>query len=124
MLRRPQECPARSVWQGQAHFADWTALRPRLIASSLPTAEQTAAPTGTRAAAPTAATSDKPDDEKQHDGAYGGVDDRTDNSHTKMDTEPRQQPVADEGADNADYHVTDEAKAGPLHDSPGSNADQ
>ena len=47
-------------------------------------AAPTAAPTNSRVTAPTATTSDEPDDEKQHDGANGGVDDRTDNSHTPV----------------------------------------
>jgi hypothetical protein len=36
-----------------------------------------------------------------------------------MDTESRQQPVADEGADNSDCHVTNDAKAGPSHNPTG-----
>jgi hypothetical protein len=75
----------------------------------------TAAPT----AAPAAPISDEPDDEKQHDRADGGIDDRADNSDTKMETELRHQPVANEGADNPDYHVTNEPKAGPLDDLTG-----
>jgi hypothetical protein len=45
-----------------------------------------------------------------------------------MQTEPRHQPVADEGAHNADDHVADEAEAGPLDDltgqPPGYQTDQ
>ena len=61
-----------------------------------------------------ATTSDEPDDEKQHDRADGGVDNSTDSSHTELDTKARHQPIADEGADNSDHHVTDETKAGSL----------
>jgi hypothetical protein len=77
---------------------------------------------------PTGTTSDEPDDEKQNDATYGGVDDRTDDSRPKMQTEPRHQRVTDEGADNADDHVADEAEAGPLDDltgqPPGYQTDQ
>jgi hypothetical protein len=87
-----------------------------------------AASAATPAAAPAAATANEPDDEKEHDSAQGGVDDRGDKSETKMDTELRHQPVADEGADNSDDHVADEPKAGPLHDltgqPPGSKTNQ
>ena len=78
----------------------------RVVATS---GRPAAAPTVSRAAAPTAGTTDESDKKQQHDGAYGGVDDRTDNSHTKMQTESRHQPVTDEGADNADDHVADKA---------------
>src|SRR6202030_2951562 len=61
------------------------------------------APTTARAIAfPIAATPDEPHDEQQHDSAHGGVDDRGDNSDTKMDTKPSQQPAPNEGTDNTD----------------------
>jgi hypothetical protein len=65
---------------------------------------------------------DEPDDEQQYDGADGGVDDRADNSVAKMDSELRQQPVADEGTDNSDYHVTNYAKTRPPDDLAGQPA--
>src|ERR1700730_18260189 len=65
-------------------------------------------------AAPAAATPKQPDDQKQHDGTDSGVDDRADNPHAKVDTDARQQPIADERADNADDQVTDQSEAGPL----------
>jgi hypothetical protein len=54
-------------------------------------------------AAPASATSDKPNDEEEQRGADGGVDNCVDNSGTKMNTELRWQPVADEGTNNSDY---------------------
>ena len=33
-----------------------------------------------------------------------------------MDAEARQQPIADERADDADQEIADQAKAGPLDD--------
>jgi hypothetical protein len=94
---------------GWEQFADLTPLWLRLISPSLPAA----GPTKSRAAAPPAATSDKPDDEKQHDGADRRVDDPTDGSHTKLDTKARHQPVTNECADNPDYYVAEEAIARP-----------
>jgi hypothetical protein len=105
-----------------SEFAGRTATWPRRISFLLPSAAPRATPANSGTAAPTAATADEPDDQKQHDGAYGGVEDRTDNSHAKMDIEPGQQPVADEGADHTDYHVTDEAKAGSPDDLTGQPA--
>jgi len=100
-------------------FADRAATWPRRISSLLQSAAPWATPANSGSAAPTAATADEPDDEKQYDGAYGGVEDRADDSNTKMDIEPGQQPVADEGADHSDHHVTDEAKAGSPDDLAG-----
>ena len=40
----------------------------------------------------------------------------------RRDAELRQQPVADEGADNADDEIADEAEAGPAHDFAGEPA--
>src|SRR4029077_15502119 len=87
---------------------------------------QTAPPTP--AAVPSAASTDQPDDDQQQDGADGGVDDRADNPGTEMDTDLRQEPVADEGTDDNDYHVTNEAKTGALDDlagqPPGNKANE
>jgi hypothetical protein len=45
-----------------------------------------------------------------------------------MDTEPRQQPVPNQGTDNTDDEVADHAKPGPTHDltrqPAGDHADQ
>ena len=35
-----------------------------------------------------------------------------------MEPELRQQPIADEGADNADEEIADQPEAGPAHDWP------
>jgi hypothetical protein len=58
---------------------------------------------------------DEPDDEEQQHGADRGVDDRGDDSGTNMETQLRHQPTANEGADNTDQQVTNEAKSGPVH---------
>jgi hypothetical protein len=76
----------------------------------------TAAPSAPTAALPVAAAPDEPHDEQQQDSAYRGVGDCRDNSGTKIDTEPRQQPSPNEGTDNADDEITNESKTGPAHD--------
>jgi hypothetical protein len=75
-----------------------------------PTVPPTASPT----AAPASATSDKPDDEEEQRSTDGSVDNCGDNPCTKMNIQLRQQPVADEGANNSDYQVTNEAKSSPV----------
>jgi hypothetical protein len=87
------------------------ALRHGFAASRL----QTAPPT----AVPLAASTDQPYHDQQQDGADGGVDDRADNSDTKMDTDLRQEPVADEGANNSDDEVTNQAETCALYDLAG-----
>jgi len=89
---------------------------------ALTTAAPTAPTTAPTIAFPIAAAPDEPHDEQQHDSAYGGVEDRPYNSDTKMDTEPRQQPVPNEGTDNTDHEVTNKSKTSPLHDSTGQPA--
>jgi hypothetical protein len=75
------------------------------------------------APAPTAAkavaTAQQPNYKQKKDGADGGVDDRGDNSGPEMDAELRQQPVANERADNADDEIGDESVSGPPHDLAG-----
>src|ERR1700736_1989231 len=78
------------------------AFTDRLAPTAPPTA---AAPTG----APAATATDEPDDEEQQAGADRGVDDRGHDPGTNMETELRHQPVADEGADNPDYQVANDA---------------
>jgi hypothetical protein len=70
-------------------------------------------------ALPTAAIPDEPHDEQQHDCTHGGVKDRPDDSDTNMNPEPRQQPVADEGPNNPDDEITDEAKTRPPYEHVG-----
>jgi hypothetical protein len=55
------------------------------------------------------ATSDEACGEEQHD----GVDDRADNSGTKMDTNLRNQQVASEGANASYYYVPPRQKDRP-----------
>jgi hypothetical protein len=68
------------------------------------------------AAGKPATTSQKPNHKQKSDGADGGVDDRGDNSGTEMDTNSRQQPVANECADNTDYEIANESESGSSYD--------
>lgn len=77
------------------------------------------APTTAPAPTPPASTLDEADDEEQHNRADGGIDDQTEDSGAKMDVQSRQQPVANEGADNPDDQITDEPKSCALHDLTG-----
>jgi hypothetical protein len=74
------------------------------------------APAPTPASAPTASAADESEDQEEQQRADGGVDDRRDNTNAKVDAELGQQPLADEGADDSDDEVTDDPKAGALHD--------
>jgi len=93
----------------------------------MPDALPATAPTTAPAAAP-ATAADQPDNEQQQDGADGGVDDRADDSDAEMQAELRHQPIADEGANDADDQVTNDPKSGSLHDftgqPPGDKPDQ
>ena len=64
---------------------------------------------------PSAATNQAHDDQKQ-DGTDGGVEDGADQPGSEMDTELRQQPASDKGAQDSDDDVADDSETGPLHD--------
>src|ERR1700733_9273089 len=59
----------------------------------------------TPATTPATATRDESNDQEQHDGADGGVDDQSDGSNTEMDVQSRQQPIADERPDDTDDQI-------------------
>jgi hypothetical protein len=69
--------------------------------------------------APMTPAPNQPDDEQQHDGADGRVDDRSDNPCSKIHAELRQQPVTDESTDDPDNHVTEEPETRPFDEFPG-----
>jgi hypothetical protein len=78
-------------------------------------------------AAPATTTRDDPDNDEQHNGTHGGVDDQSHCSDAKMDVQSRQQPITNEGADNSDDQVADEPEAPAPHNltsqPPCNNAD-
>jgi hypothetical protein len=81
---------------------------------------QPPSPASAPAAPKTAAQ--KPNYKQKQDGADGGVDDRRDNSGTEMDAYLRQQPVANECADNAYDEIADESESGTPYDLSGQPA--
>jgi hypothetical protein len=101
-----------------AERASKTARRPnhvRLGDDRLP------APAPTPASAPTASAANEPENEEQQQRANRGVDDRRDNTDTKVDAELGQQPLADEGADDSNDEVTNDPKPGASHIWPASH---
>src|SRR5271155_5402594 len=68
------------------------------------------------ATTPCTAAGKHPQDEEQHDGTEGGVDDERDQPNTKMDVQPRQQPIADERPDDADDQISYEAEPAAIDD--------
>jgi hypothetical protein len=70
---------------------------------------------------------DEPDDQKQYDRADRGVDDRADEAGAKMKSDPGQEPMADESADNANGEIANQAEAGAADNfagqPPSDNAD-
>jgi hypothetical protein len=61
----------------------------------------------------------QPKQQKKHHRANEGVDDQGNDPGAKMDANPRQQPIADKRADQANNQVTDQSKAAAFHDSAG-----
>jgi hypothetical protein len=62
-----------------------------------------------------AALSDKAEYEQQHDCAYKRVNDQRDDPHAEMDVKPRQQPITNKSAQQADYHIPDQAETRASH---------
>jgi hypothetical protein len=74
-----------------------------------------APPAATPPVSPSGATSKKSHDEEQQYRTDGSVHDRADHSRTEMDTQLRQQPASDKGAQNPDNEVTNDPKSGASH---------
>jgi hypothetical protein len=64
-------------------------------------------------AAPAAAHQSQ-DQQKDH-GSNEGIQNKGDNSRPEVNTKSRQQPIADECADQPDQQITDQSKAATLH---------
>src|SRR5579871_5058582 len=69
-----------------------------------------------------AAAPDQPDHQQQYDGADRRIDDFRNETGADVNAEARKQPTGDEGADNADNDIADDAKAGTAHDLAGQPA--
>jgi hypothetical protein len=91
---------------------DNSGMTGRAAWNALPSPTPSAAPP----ASPSAATSKKSHDEEQQYRSDGSVDDCTDHPGTKMDTQLRQQPASDKGAQNPDNDVPNDPKAGAAND--------
>jgi hypothetical protein len=74
-----------------------------------------APPAATPPVSPSGATSKKSHDEEQQYRTDGSVHDCADHSRTEMDTQLRQQPASDKGAQNPDNEVTNDPKSGASH---------
>jgi hypothetical protein len=71
---------------------------------------------------PAAASPDQPHDDEQDHRAERRSDDLRDNPGTEMNSKPWKQQARNEGADNADDDIPDQAEAGPLHNLAGQPA--
>src|SRR5580704_9383860 len=88
----------------------------RCLPASAPPAAPTAAPAITPAAAPPSCAGEDPDYHEEHDRADGRVGDQRKHPDAEVDAQPRQQPIADERADDAYDQIPDEAKAPAIDD--------
>src|SRR5215467_4156508 len=70
----------------------------------------------------TRSSSDQSENEQKDHRADERADDLTNQSRADVDAEPWQKPAGDEGADDTNDDVADEAKAIPLHDLTGGPA--
>jgi hypothetical protein len=75
--------------------------------------------TSSPAPAPSTTATNETDKDQQDQCADGGVDDRRNKAHTKMDAELRKQPAADEGADHANDNIANDPKPAALQDLTG-----
>jgi hypothetical protein len=99
------------------HFRSPATHLCRAYSFSWPLPPSASAPASAPAASK--ATSQKPNHKQKQDGADGSVDDRGDNTGTEVDADLRQQPVANECADNAYYEIADESESRAPYDLSG-----
>jgi hypothetical protein len=66
-----------------------------------------------------AAATHQPQQQQQHDRTYKGIEDQSHEPGAEMDTEPRQKPIADKRADQANDQVPDQAETAAFHYSAG-----
>src|ERR1700733_407442 len=63
----------------------------------------------------TAAAANQPEQQQKDNGPDKGVDDQSDDPNTEVNTKLRQQPIADEGADQTDQQIADQSEPATLH---------
>lgn len=71
---------------------------------------------------PTPAAPEQPHNEEQQDRADRCIDDGADYSGTEVHADTRQQPAADEGADDPDQQVANDSETGASDDFAGKPA--
>src|SRR5271157_3473933 len=74
-----------------------------------------------RLAAAPSARAPEPQGEQEHDRSDRGVDDEAEDAGAEMNSEAMQKPVADEGADDADRRIADEAEPLPRTTLPANH---
>src|SRR6266536_1995394 len=72
-----------------------------------------------RASSPSAPSVDEPKNYQKQYCADSSVDNGGDDAGPKMNAQLRQQPIADEGADDPNDDIGEETEAGALHDLSG-----
>src|SRR5262245_60733060 len=65
---------------------------------------------------------DEADDDQKYDRADHGINDRADEARERHESQLREQPDADESADDADDNVPDQSEPKTAHDLPGQPA--
>jgi hypothetical protein len=93
----------------------WRAGPQQVLARRSPPLPAPSSPTPS----PSTAATNEPDEQEEYQRANGGVDDCSQKARAKVNTESRQQPATDEGADNTNDQVANEAKPGASHDLAG-----
>jgi hypothetical protein len=63
-------------------------------------------------------SSHEPQEQQQDNRSDGGVDDVRRRANAEMNAQSRQNPVANEGAENSDNNVTNESEAAASHELP------
>jgi hypothetical protein len=58
-------------------------------------------------------------DEEEDDRAYKGIYDQGNDARAEMDAKSRQQPIANESTEKANYQIADETKPATFHHSSG-----
>jgi hypothetical protein len=87
--------------------------------SALPYLTQIALSTSPPTPSPATSAANKADDQQEYQRADGGIDDRRNKAHAKVDIELGKQPAADEGTGNSNDEIADDPKPGASRDLTG-----
>src|SRR5579863_5716313 len=97
-------------------------LSRKQVRSSGPADIGSASPGEPQQASKTSAGPNQPHDQQKDNGADRRIDDLRNQAAADVNAKPWEKPAGDEGADNADNDVADDAKAGAAHDLAGQPA--